>query len=200
MTLMTRAALAAPTVHPLAGAIPAGDVVIAIRGERANDVAAREKLLDAAFGPGRRRKTSERLREGRAPARGLALVATDNCKIVGTIRLWHVDAGGVPALLLGPLAVAASHRSRGLGARLIGEALFGALRQGHKAVLLVGDPAYYARFGFARAASRGLAMPGPVEAERFLGLELEPGALDVASGLVVATGERLASAGARRAA
>ncbi len=173
---------------------------IMIRDERATDVAARERLLDAAFGPGRRRKTSERLREGRAPARGLSLVAMDGDRLVGTIRLWHVDAGGAPALLLGPLAVDASHRSLGLGARLIGEALFRAARDGHRAVLLVGDAAYYERFGFSRHGARDLALPGPVDIERFLALEFVAGALDGARGRVVATGTPLAARDRKRAA
>jgi predicted N-acetyltransferase YhbS len=180
--------------------LAADHAVIAIRDERIGDNSARERLLDAALGQGRRRKTSERLREWREPARGLSLVATDGDAIVGTIRLWHVDAGGVPALLLGPLAVADSHREMGIGSRLICEALFRTVQQGHRAVLLVGDAPYYVRFGFGRVATRNLAMPGPVEIERFLGLELEPGALDRASGLVVATGERVAAIKARRAA
>ena len=47
---------------------------ITIRGERRFDIAARENLLDAAMGPDRFAKSSERLREGRMPARGLALI------------------------------------------------------------------------------------------------------------------------------
>jgi hypothetical protein len=48
---------------------------VAIRAEAPADADAREALLDAAFGPARFLKTCERLREGRAPARGLALVS-----------------------------------------------------------------------------------------------------------------------------
>ena len=51
-------------------------------------------LLDAAFGPDRFEKTGERLREGRLPAAGLALVMKHGPLLVGTLRLWHVDAGG----------------------------------------------------------------------------------------------------------
>ena len=48
-----------------------------IRTETAADVAARERLLDRAFGKARRRKTSERIREGRLPSEGLAFTAVD---------------------------------------------------------------------------------------------------------------------------
>ena len=161
-----------------------------IRDERAADFSAREKLLDASFGAARRKKTSERLRENRLPAAGLALAAVEGGQLVGTLRLWHVDAGSAacPALLLGPLAVAASHRSQGLGTRLICEALYRALARGHDAVLLVGDLAYYERFGFSRALTTGLDLPGPVDRARFLGLELETGALAGARGMVRASG------------
>ncbi|MGA8171304.1 MAG: GNAT family N-acetyltransferase, partial [Methylocystis sp.] len=59
---------------PLAAFAPAGFV---IDDESPDDVFAREKLLDACFGPARFLKTCEKLRAGRAPARGLALAAHD---------------------------------------------------------------------------------------------------------------------------
>jgi predicted N-acetyltransferase YhbS len=162
---------------------------IRVLDEAAVDVGAREALLDAAFGPARAEKTCERLREGRRPAHGLSIVAKDGVDVVGTLRLWHIAAGpGRPALLLGPLAVARSHRARGLGTRLISEALFRAVVRGHGAVLLVGDAPYYERFGFDRRFTTRLVMPGFVEKERFLGLELAPDALAAAAGPVTATG------------
>jgi len=162
---------------------------IVINEEQACDVGPREALLDAAFGRKERfAKTCQRLREGRVPAQGLALAARRDGVLIGTLRLWHVDAGGVPALLLGPLAVASTHRSFGLGKRLMKEGLARAAARGHRAVILVGDAPYYAQFGFSRAPMQALAMPGPIEEERFLGLELEAGALTGACGLVKATG------------
>jgi predicted N-acetyltransferase YhbS len=154
------------------------------------DAAAREALLDEAFGLARAEKTSARLREGRLPAPGLSLVAREGGELVGALRCWRVQAGGRAALLLGPLAVAKSHRSLGIGARLMREALWRAAMLGHKAVLLVGDAPYYARFGFDASLTVGLALPGPVDRARFLAFEIEPGALDGADGMVVASGER----------
>ena len=158
--------------------------------ETPSDVSARERLLDAALGAARFSKTSERLREGRLPASGLAFSAKDSGKLVGTIRLWHIVAGGVPALLLGPLAIAKSHEGLGLGSRLMNLALTEAKALGHEAVLLVGDAPYYARFGFNRSVTENLMLPGPVDLERFLGFELVAGSLSGASGLVIATGEK----------
>jgi predicted N-acetyltransferase YhbS len=162
-----------------------------IRDERVADVAARERLLDVAFGPARFTKTCQRLRDGRTHAHRLAFIAKDGKHLVGTLRFWNIEAGDRPALLLGPIAVAESHRCAGIGSRLIRTGLDRAQRFGHRAVLLVGDAPYYARFGFERRFAEPLIMPGPVEDERFLGLELVPGALAGVQGLVVATGARV---------
>ena len=98
--------------------------MITIRDEQASDVAAREALLDRAMGKiKRRRKTSERLRSGRIPADGLAFVAVNGDRVVGTIRLWNIACeSGKAALLLGPMAVATDCRNRGIGAILKSEA------------------------------------------------------------------------------
>ncbi len=162
---------------------------ITVRDEVAADVARRDALLDAAFGPARFLKTCERLREGRLPAFALVAVDADG-RVVGTVRLWHVAAGpGRKALMLGPLAVDVSARSQGVGATLMRAALNRAALGGHGAVLLVGDAPYYERFGFTAALTQALWMPGPVERERFLGLELREGALAGAWGFVSPTGE-----------
>ncbi len=79
-----------------------------IAHETPADVVAREALLDRAMGRDRRKKSSEKIRRGRVPAEGLALVARDTAgHVIGTVRLWNVEAGvsasGTPvdALLLG---------------------------------------------------------------------------------------------------
>jgi len=177
-------------VRKTTAALFADAAPFAIRTERASDVAARETLLDACFGEDRHTRTCQRLRDGRAPAEGLAFSAVHRGKLVGTVRLWHVSAGGVPALVLGPLAVDASRRSLGVGAALMEHALKAAKARGHSAVILRGDPAYYARFGFSVDKTGELALPGPFERERLLAVELRPGALDAASGMIVATGAK----------
>ncbi|NPU11035.1 N-acetyltransferase [Bradyrhizobium sp. 83002] len=159
-----------------------------IRAERASDVAARETLLDLCFGDNRHERTCQRLRDGRAPAAGLALTAVRSGVLVGTLRLWHVSAGGRDALMLGPLAVAPEARSLGVGAALMNAALMIAASRGHGAVVLLGDAPYYARFGFEAAKAAELELPGAFERARLLGLELVEGALDGAAGMIVATG------------
>jgi predicted N-acetyltransferase YhbS len=164
----------------------------AIRSERGSDVAARDALLDACFGASRQLRTCQRLRDGRAPAEGLAFAAVRKGKLVGTVRLWHVSAGGKPALMLGPIAVDPSCRKLGVGTALMRHALAAAKARGHRAVILLGDAAYYERFGFAAAKAAKLSLPGPFERERLLGLELRDGALDGACGLIVPTGAAVA--------
>jgi predicted N-acetyltransferase YhbS len=160
----------------------------AIRAERSSDVAAREALLDACFGENRHMRTCQRLRDGRAPAEGLALSAVREGRLVGTVRLWHVSAGGAPALMLGPLAVESDCRKFGLGAALMEQALATAKALGHGAVILLGDAPYYVRFGFSPLKTGELSLPGPFERDRLLGLELRDGALDDAWGMIVPTG------------
>jgi predicted N-acetyltransferase YhbS len=166
------------------------DSTVTIHPETRFDAPARERLLDAAFGPSRVTRTCERLRDGRLPAEGLAFTARADGRLIGTIRLWHLTAGGVPALLLGPLAVAASHEGQGIGSKLMRHALAEATRRGHRAVLLVGDTPYYSRFGFSRAPTGSLLLPGPVDLARFLAHELQPGALARAHGLVIPSGAK----------
>ena len=171
----------------------------AIRAERASDVAAREALLDACFGANRHTRTCQRLRDGRAPAEGLAFSAVRQGRLVGTVRLWHVSAGGIPALMLGPLAVEDSSRKLGVGAALMDHALAAAKARGHRAVILLGDAPYYARFGFSAAKTGELSLSGPFERDRLLGLELREGALDGAWGMIAPTGAPLPKTKASRA-
>src|SRR5215470_19697654 len=171
----------------------------AIRAEKASDVVAREALLDACFGENRHMRTCQRLRDGRAPAEGLAFSAVHQGRLVGTLRLWHVSAGGIPALVLGPLAVEEASRKLGAGTALMDHALAAATARGHRAVILLGDAPYYARFGFTAAKTGELSLPGPFERDRLLGLEFAQGALDGVSGLIVPSGAALPKRKAHRA-
>ena len=185
------------TIDPTSDAAP-----FAIRGERVSDVATREALLNACFGEGRHMRTCQRLRDDRAPAEGLALSAVRGGTLVGTLRLWHVSAGGAPALVLGPLAVDPGCRDLGIGGALVARALNLAKARGHGAVILLGDARYYARFGFSSQKTGELTLPGSFERDRLLAVELRDGVLDGAWGMIVPTGRPLlnnAATGSRRA-
>ncbi len=168
---------------------PASTAALSIAPEAAGDIAARDRLLDRAMASNWRRKASEKLRRGRLPA--IALVARDaSGTIVGTVRLWQVEAGGPSALLLGPLAVDPGARGLGTGSALMRAAIAAARDGGHGAIVLMGDPEYYGRFGFSADRTGALAMPGPFEPRRLLALELGEGALAGARGVLRPTGAK----------
>lgn len=147
-----------------------------------------EALLDDCFGIDRRTKTSYRFREGEEPVPGLSFIARGaDARLVGAISFWHLRIGeaGAPALLLGPLAVAPDLQNKGIGRALMAEGLARAKALGHRLVILVGDEPYYGRVGFRKIPADRLIMPGPVNPERFLYLELEPGSLGQARGLIL---------------
>lgn len=162
-----------------------------ILSEQPRHAAPIEALLEESFGPDRHKKTVYRLREGVEPIADLCLVAEEEDGFLrGTLRFWPVDilsddtGERIEALLLGPIAVHGGLRKTGVGTLLMTEGLAKARSLGHRIVLLVGDEPYYSRFGFRRALAEPLRLPGPVDLERFLGLELVNGALDGVRGLV----------------
>lgn len=162
-----------------------------ITTERPEDAAAIDCLLDAAFGAGRHDKISYRYRDGVAPAPALSLVARERHRpggrsVIGTLRFWPVTVGAAadPALLLGPLAVAADWRRLGIGGALIRQGLDMAAWARHRVVLLVGDRSYYERFGFLPASDHGIVIPGE-KPERVLARALCLGAFGGMTGPVM---------------
>ena len=152
----------------------------ALAPETPDDLWEVEALLDTAFGPGRTGLSSYRLRQG-PPVAALCRIARDEFgSVAGAVRFWPVWVGGAPTLLLGPIAVHPTRQGEGLGALLMRAALGAA--EGWERVLLVGDHAYYARFGFAPLA--GVLMPPPTDPARVLGRALAPGAWDGVAGEV----------------
>lgn len=126
--------------------------MFAIRHEDPADAVAVETLLDRCFGVDRRRKVSYRYRDGVPPLTELCFVAEDETgALVGAIRYWPLKLSRRPALLLGPLAIDPHRQGRGIGRALVFHSLETAAAAGHRLVFLVGDPSYYARFGFALA-------------------------------------------------
>ncbi len=163
------------------------DLPLVLRHEEPSDAAAIERLHERAFGPGRYARTAYRLREGVPPIPSLCFIAQVGTMLVGSVRLNAVQAGGVKALILGPLAVEPAFSDRGIGSRLMDMALQQAKADGHQLVFLVGDLPYYTRFGFKTVPPHAVSMPGPVDPQRFLVLELHEGALAPMSGLLTAS-------------
>lgn len=143
--------------------------------EAAAERDAADALVNRVFGPGRYAKTAERLREGNAPIPGLSFVMHRlgaEGGIIGSVRLWPVKiydeaqrALGEMAFL-GPIAVDEAHQSHGIGRALIEVCIKAAFEAGVTAILLVGTPAYFEKFGFVRA--EGLTLPGPVDYRRLM--------------------------------
>lgn len=138
----------------------------ALETERAADGPAVEGLIARAFGPGRFVKAAERLREHNRPLLELSFVARQGGEIVGCVRMWPVQVGGAPAVLLGPFAVDPACRSQGLGAALIRKACEATAAAGHGLIVLVGDKPYFEPLGFVSAPE--VRMPGPVDQRRVL--------------------------------
>jgi len=155
--------------------------------ERSKDKATIESLLDDVFGVTRHNKASYAFRSGNLPVRGLSFSAHCGHRLVGTIRFWPISLGHkrTPALLLGPLGVAPDLRSFGIGRNLIFQGHVKAAQMGYKLVLLVGEEAYYRRFGYKLASPFGLDMPGECPS-RLLVHELKKNALQDVSGSVKA--------------
>jgi predicted N-acetyltransferase YhbS len=153
-----------------------------IRQETPSDALHIDELTEHSFGPGRFAKSAYRLREGVDADKGLGFVAIEAGAFRGSVRFWPVFVGRDPVLMLGPLAVQSDQRGRGIGIALMNRGIEAARAGGHRAIILVGDPPYYARVGFAPIARGRVTFPGPVDPARVLGLALMDGALDTLEG------------------
>lgn len=115
----------------------------------------------------------------------LELVAEEDGALIGHVMLTgtaiHGDGNVTETLLLAPLCVALERRGKGVGAALMREALGKAKTLGHASVVLIGDPAYYGRFGFRSVPA--ITYPG-VPAQYTLTCELVPGALSGVAGTI----------------
>jgi putative acetyltransferase len=112
----------------------------------------------------------------------LALVAEDDGKLIGHIMLTRIDIvsdeGRNEGLLLAPISVELAHRNKGVGSALIRESFKRAHEMNFTSVLLVGDPAYYNRFGFRQSIDFGIKYATPIPDEYVLACELIPDALE----------------------
>ena len=121
----------------------------------------------------------------------LALVAEEDGKLVGHIMLTktYVTATGskFDALLLAPLSVALQYRNRGIGSKLVEKSLELAKNIGYTAVFVVGDPAFYSRFGFKSSMLFGVKHVPSIGDQYVMVRELSVGSLAGVSGTVTFT-------------
>lgn len=133
-----------------------------------------EALLDLAFGPARRARTAYRLREGATAIPALSLAARDGDRLVGTLQSWPValvEPNGARAdlVMVGPVAVLPELQGAGIGTALMQALIDAADALGETALMMIGDPDYYARFGFDARATGGWRIDaGPYDQQRLL--------------------------------
>jgi putative acetyltransferase len=108
----------------------------------------------------------------------LSLVAELDGEVVGHVvcTRGRVGDGSAPAVGLGPIGVQPSHQGDGVGSGLVHAVVAAAEARGEALVALLGDPAYYSRFGFAAAADQGVEAPDPTWGAYFQVRVLDPGA------------------------
>ncbi len=154
----------------------------------------KEGFRTAQVSNGKEQDFVDYLRNGANYIPELALVAEDNGAIVGHIMLTktQIDAKArkIETLLLAPVTVELEHRKKGIGARLIDEAFRLAKNKGYASVVLVGNPAFYGRFGFKCSADFGIENANGIPDKYVQSCELVSGSLKSAEGRILfETGE-----------
>jgi putative acetyltransferase len=127
----------------------------------------------------------DRLRRQAKPI--LSLVAESDGAIVGHILFSPVSLAGSSGLKLmglAPMAVAPGHQMQGVGSALVREGLERCRQSGVAAVVVLGHPEYYPRFGFLPSVRFGIGSEYDVPEEAFMAIELQPGALEHAGGTI----------------
>jgi predicted N-acetyltransferase YhbS len=148
----------------------------------------REAFLTAENAEGDEHDFVERQRQGGGYIPELALVAKCDARLAGHILLTQIFieayAQQLPILLLAELSVSLPLRRRGIASALIDRACAEARRLGFQAVILVGDPDFYGRFGFRSSREFGLFNTNGIDPKYVLSYELVPGAAKTLSGTV----------------
>lgn len=156
-----------------------------IRAEQSADHEAVEAVNTAAFETDLEARLVEELRSKASPV--ISLVAEDDAGILGHILFSPVTLSDHPTLhLMGlaPMAVLPEAQHTGIGSALIHAGLSECRQLGCGAVVVLGHPAYYSRFGFHPAPPCGITCEYDVPDDSFMLLELKPGCLNGVTGRV----------------
>jgi putative acetyltransferase len=157
-------------------------VLIEIREERPDDVAAVRDLNTRAFGQDQECNIVDALRVNGAAL--LSLVATLNDQVVGHILYSPVIIGGnVRGAALGPMAVLPEHQRQGIGSKLIEVGNRKLKDAGCPFIIVVGHADYYPRFGFRPANEHGIKCQWDVPDDVFMLLVLDQAKMEGVSGL-----------------
>lgn len=156
-----------------------------IRSETAADYAAIRQVNQRAFGQDGEAQLVDALRAGGYVR--VSLVAEVDGQVVGHILFSDLPiacgTGTVPAVALAPMAVLPPWQRQGIGAALIRQGLEVCRAQGQRAVIVLGHPQYYPRFGFSPDLAQQIESPYACAA--FMALELTPAALAGVRGRVL---------------
>jgi putative acetyltransferase len=152
-----------------------------VRAEQPGDEGAIHKVHASAFPTDLEARLVDALRNAQQML--VSLVATTDRLIVGHVAFSPVAAAVEGGVGLAPVAVLPSYQGRSIGGQLIRAGLAQCHQAGHSFVVVLGDPAYYGRFGFQPAARWGL-VDEYGGGDAFQALELSPDALSRGGGLV----------------
>jgi putative acetyltransferase len=158
---------------------------VKIRPEAEQDQLPIHQVNAEAFETETEAKLVDALRNSGIPL--VSLVAEQDDAIVGHILFSPMtDAQGnlVPIAGLAPMAVAPGHQKQGIGSALVRAGLEQCRAAGYQAVIVLGHPDYYPRFGFVPASRFGIQCQFEAPDEAFMALELLPGALAEIAGVV----------------
>jgi len=158
---------------------------ISIRPEQPSDWSAVARVNRSAFGSPFEAELVDSLRKRAAPL--VSLVAELEGVVIGHILFTPVSLmghAGLNLMGLGPMAVAPEHQREGIGSLLVRAGLEHCRAMGVGAVVVLGHPQYYPRFGFRPAARQGIHCQYDAPVEAFMLLELLPGYLGGTSGTI----------------
>jgi putative acetyltransferase len=156
-----------------------------IRTEEERDWAAVYDVNAAAFPTPAEAKLVEALRSQASPI--VSLVAENDQTLVGHILFSPVSLTGLPEakiMGLGPMAVGPGHQRKGIGSALVRAGLEVCKQLGFGAVVVLGHPEFYPRFGFVPSSRFGVGCEYDVPEDVFMIVELQPGYLSGASGTI----------------
>ncbi|MBV6698283.1 GNAT family N-acetyltransferase [Kitasatospora aureofaciens] len=147
---------------------------VSTRVECPDDAPATRRVHMAAFPGPDEADLVDALRRDPAWLPGLSLVAVDDAGLViGHALMTRLPVGdGGNALALAPVAVAPEWQRKGVGELVVRAALSAAEEAGEKLVVVLGDPGYYGRFGFAPAGRHEVSGPFEVPDAYFQALAL----------------------------